>query len=345
MNRAREYQPAPPMEQPRPRKRKRRRKLRIFPCLVLMAMITAITVGSKPVFNYLHHLDFSFPTFFHVQRGETPVQTTVLPKDNLTVDLTKLHSDYAILINYQDKTIAAEHNSQQRIYPASLTKIMTAILAIEQTNNLKETITLTPTMFANLQEANASIAGFSSGETVSKETLLYGALLPSGAECCLGLAESVAGSEEEFVKQMNKKAQELGMKNTHFTNSIGLHDKNHYSTAEDLSLLLAYALENNKFRQIFTAKTYLAPATLQHPEGVTLTSTMFPYLDGTELTAGKILGGKTGYTQEAGQCLASLATVKGTEYLLITAKADGSPQTEPLHILDAVAVYRQLEAN
>ena len=183
---------------------------------------------------------------------------------------------------------------------------------------------------------------FQPGEEVRLKDLLYGVLLPSGAECCLAFADRISGSEEEFVSLMNDKAQELGMKNTHFTNSTGLHDPEHYSTVEDISILLQYALKNEYFRDAFTSSRYSTIPSEQHPEGFTFHSTIFKYMDSTEVTGGEILGGKTGYTEEAGLCLASLAQVNGKEYILVTAKANGTHQTEQFHILDAINVYNQI---
>lgn len=239
-------------------------------------------------------------------------------------------------------TVLKEKNSTDRIYPASLTKIMTAILAIENTEDLEEIVQLPDEIFPPLYAQNASMAGFQPGEEVRLKDLLYGVLIPSGAECCLAFADRISGSEEEFVSLMNDKAQELGMKNTHFTNSTGLHDPEHYSTVEDISILLQYALKNEYFRDVFTSSRYSTLPSEQHPEGFTFHSTMFKYMDSTEVTGGEILGGKTGYTEEAGLCLASLAQVNGKEYILVTAKANGTHQTEQFHILDAINVYSQI---
>lgn len=173
--------------------------------------------------------------------------------------------------------------------------------------------------------------------------LLYGAMLPSGAECCEALAQLVSGSEENFAALMNQKAAELGMKNTHFTNATGLTDTEHYSSAADMAKLLQAALHNTTFRTIFTTEHYTTTATAQHPEGVSLTSTLLGKLDGTELPTGtRIEGGKTGYTAAAGLCLASLATVNGKEYILVTLAAPGDHGTEQYNIRDAVHVYRKL---
>lgn len=132
------------------------------------------------------------------------------------------------------------------------------------------------------------------------------------------------------------------MKNTHFCNSTGLHEPEHYSTVKDMAVLLQYAVKNETFREVFTSKSYSAAPSEVHPEGFTFTSTMFRHLDGTEVTGGTLLGGKTGYTPEAGLCLASLAEISGKEYILVTAGAEGSHETEPYHILDAVNVYSKI---
>lgn len=259
------------------------------------------------------------------------------------VDLEHLYSSYAILTDPETGEVLAERNSEERIYPASMTKIMTAVLAIENTDDLSARITLPYDIFPPLYEENASMAGFQPGEEVTLKELLYGILLPSGAECCMAFADQIAGSEEGFVAMMNEKAEELGMKDTHFCNPTGLHDPRHYSTVKDISVLLQYALRSEDFRAAFCTGSYNVSPTEQHPQGFTLTSTMFQYLDGTEILGGEILGGKTGYTEEAGLCLASLAEVSGRKYILVTAKADGTHETEPFHILDAVNVYSQIE--
>ena len=186
------------------------------------------------------------------------------------------------------------------------------------------------------------MAGFEPGERVKAKYLLYGVLLPSGAECCMTFAENISGSESAFVKLMNEKANQIGLQNTHFTNCTGLHDRNHTSSVKDIAVLLQYALKNQAFYQVFTSRYYSIPPTNQHPEGFTFYSTVFQNQAVETIHNGELLGGKTGYTEQAGQCLASLATINGKQYLLVTAGANGSPQTEPLHILDAVNVYNQL---
>ena len=261
-------------------------------------------------------------------------------RQNVLLDTASRH---AILLDAQSGRVLAQKRADERTAPASLTKMMTVLLAIEAEPDLDKQVTLPEDFFPALQTENASMAGFMPGETVTVQDLLYGAMLPSGAECCEALAQLVSGSEENFAALMNQKAAELGMKNTHFTNATGLTDTEHYSSAADMAKLLQAALHNVTFRTIFTTEHYTTTATAQHPEGVSLTSTLLGKLDGTELPAGaQIEGGKTGYTAAAGLCLASLATVNGKEYILVTLAAPGDHGTEQYNIRDAVHVYRKL---
>ena len=254
-----------------------------------------------------------------------------------------LNSPNAILIRLEDNTILMRKNSEQRIYPASLTKIMTALVAIEELNDLDKEVELPDYIFKELYKADASMAGFVSGERVRAIDLLYGEMLPSGAECCTGLAIYISGSEQKFTELMNKKASELGMKDTHFTNSTGLQDEKHYTTVKDMAKLLSYALENDVFREIFTASRHSTQPTNKHPGGITFYSTMFKNIKDPGTEDGRILGGKTGYTAEAGLCLASLAHVGRQEYILVTAGAKGDHETEQYNIDDAYYVYNKLD--
>ncbi len=258
------------------------------------------------------------------------------------ISANRLYSPHVILVSLNGPSTLMQKNSEEKIYPASLTKMMTAIVAIENLPNLQGQVKLPNAIFQELYKADATMAGFQPNEMVRAIDLLYGALLPSGAECCIGLAAQIAGSEPEFVKMMNQKAANLGMKNTHFTNATGLHAENHYTTVKDLAILLSYALQNATFREMFTASRYTTQPTNKHPGGITFYSTMFEKINGVSISGGKILGGKTGYTEEAGLCLASLAQAGGKEYILVTAGAKGNHESEQYNITDALAVYNSL---
>ncbi|MFE8697347.1 D-alanyl-D-alanine carboxypeptidase family protein [Cytobacillus sp. FJAT-53684] len=272
---------------------------------------------------------------------EHPIEINTTLDRNEAVK-SDLHSQNAILLKLDDHNILMEKHSEEIIFPASLTKIMTVIVAIENIPDLQKRIILPEKIFSDLYAANASMAGFLPNEKAAAIDLLYGAMLPSGAEATIGLANEVAGSEKEFVQLMNKKANQLGMKDSHFTNATGLHHPDHYSSVKDISVLVEYALNNKTFRTIFTAEKYSTSPTNLHPNGITFKSSMFKNIDSANLMGGEIIGGKTGYTEQAGLCLASIAEINGQEYLLITAGANGSHHTEQYNIIDAFAVYKQL---
>ena len=257
------------------------------------------------------------------------------------LDISGINSPYAVLMQVRGGRVIGEINGDQQMYPASMTKIMTTIVAIENLKDLDQEITLTNEMFEGLYEQDATQAGFQPGETVRAIDLLYGVMLPSGAECCIALADTISGSEADFVALMNEKAAKLGMSGTNFCDTTGLHDANHYSTAKDIAVLLKYALRNDTFRTIIESPYHSTPATNIHPDGITFYSTMFKNLSDTVVTDGQIMGGKTGYTGEAGHCLASFAEIDGTEYILVTGGASG---TGIPHINDALTVYNRLGA-
>lgn len=273
---------------------------------------------------------------------ETQTEPPTEPPVSVSISADGLYSVHALLWRVKTGEALLDKGSGERIYPASMTKIMTAIVALEQISDLQTKIRLSESMFDELYLAEASMAGFSPGEEVSALDLLYGVMLPSGAECCTGLAEYVAGSEEAFAELMNQKAAELGMSGTHFVNASGLHDAEHYSTAADLVKLLSYALQNETFREIASSAVHSTEATELHPDGITFYSTLFGGMTEEIRDSGLIAGGKTGYTEEAGLCLASFAEINGETFILVTAGAQGSHETEPFHILDAYAAYQSL---
>lgn len=281
------------------------------------------------------------------QETEAPVPPTpqiTRPIANAaTVTLTdEIDSGYAALIAPERGVILAAKNATARMYPASMTKIMTVLVAYEHIDNLDDTFTVTSAIIDPVYNEGASLAGFSPGETVTLRDLLYGTALPSGAEAAVSLAVYVAGSEEDFVTLMNEKAAELGLTDTHFTNCSGLHNVNHYSTAVEIAMILDYALQYEECATIFSTYEYTSTPTDKHPEGVLMHSTMLSRMYGDEPDGVTVIAGKTGYTPEAGQCLASYATddETGEAFILVTADAEG--KFEP--IFDAIQIYSDYTA-
>lgn len=315
-------------------RKRRTRRGRVFTRLLL---ITLIILGTGWMVKHLF-------LFIRNAVSQTLPQATERRDDQRLKGFSsnELKSPYAVLISLNDGTILIDNNSRDRIYPASLTKIMTVIVAIENTPDLQQHVLLPARLFNDLYRADASMAGFLPNEEVPAIDLIYGALLPSGAECCVGLADSITGSESGYVDLMNRKAEEIGMKQTHFTNTTGLHDPDHYTTVRDMAVLLEYALQNDTFRQVFTTARYSTSPSELHPDGITFYSTLFTMADIPAEDGEGILGGKTGYTEQAGLCLASLIRKNGEEYVLVTAGAKGDHKTEQYNITDALTVYNEL---
>ena len=304
---------------------RRRRRWGCFPLLALVCLLlTAGVVGKAALFCWEHRSALEF----------LPRQAAVVHKG--------YYSPYLLLTRVEDGEVLLAKKSDSPFAPASLTKMMTVLVALENIPNLEEQVEVPPKIFPGLYEQDASLAGFLPGEHPRAVDLIYGALLPSGGEASLALAIHVSGSEEGFVSLMNQKAQALGMDHTHFANVCGLDDPKQTTTAQDLTLLLRAALKNETFYKAFTSSSYLVPPTDLHPEGFAFQSTLFKKLEDPTFPGGEILGGKTGYTQKARLCLASLAEKDGTTYLLITAGAPGDHQTPPYHILDDQTAYASL---
>ncbi len=243
-----------------------------------------------------------------------------------------------IVINCDTNKVVASRDASVRCYPASTTKIMTILTAVDYITDYNKTFIFSFEITDPLYIAEATVAGFSNEEAVNMTDLLYGAILPSGADATVGIALSIAGSEEEFVRLMNKKAKELGLKNTNFTNSSGLFDQNHYTTPEDMAVIIRAAMKNELCRKILSTYQYTTAATPQHPEGIELTSTLFSHMYGTEPEGADILGGKTGFVNESGYCIASFGkSDDGTEYVCVTLGGSGLWPT----VYDQFKLYEQ----
>lgn len=234
----------------------------------------------------------------------------------------KLTAANAILVDTDNNVIISGKNYDKKIYPASLTKIMTLLVAAENIKDLNDTYTFTYDDISSLIEDNASRAGFEEGEKVSAKDLMYASILVSGGDGTVGIAKMVAGSEKGFVELMNKKAEEMGLKNTHFTNASGLFDKNHYSTAEDIAVILKTAMENETCKKILTANTYTSAKTKQNKNGIKMTSILYNRTkDYYVENGGKITGGKTGFISESKYSLATTYEFNGHNYICITSKS------------------------
>lgn len=249
----------------------------------------------------------------------------------------ELKSDKYILYNMNENKVLLSKDENKETYIASLTKIMTTIVAIENIKNYDEKVKITKDMFKDIAW-DVSVAGFKVGETVTYNDLLYGAILPSGADAVNALALSVSKNYDDFVKLMNKKVKDLNLEHTNFSNVTGLYDKNNYSSAYDVAEILKYSLKNAKFKQVFETKKYT------FTNGKTVKSTIENYNSklGTK-NLSYITGGKTGFISASGYCLATTATIDDINYLLITLNADKSEKAP--HIEDAIKTYTYFSTN
>ncbi|MDD7143582.1 MAG: serine hydrolase [bacterium] len=216
---------------------------------------------------------------------------------------TALHA--SSLFDLENKNVLYSWQSHERLYPASTTKIMTALLALEN-GNLEDTVTISKTAAAASFPSDAQVCGLREGEVWTLEDLLNALLLYSGNDAASAIAEHIAGTEESFVNMMNSRARELMANNTHFTNPHGLHDDEHYTTAYDLYLIFNECIKNEHFVEIISSDSYTAVYTAADgsQQEMTFTPTNL-YAKGVveEPDNVTIVGGKTGTTDEAGCCL------------------------------------------
>ncbi len=257
----------------------------------------------------------------------------------------QIHSSYALLVREKNgEVIWSKGNPTDKVWPASITKVLTSLVALEHIQDLNQTFSMPFAIYQPLFDQNASLAGFWSGETPTMMDLLYGTMLPSGAEAAIGLAIAVAGDEASFVQMMNEKAAELGMKQSHFANVWGIYKPDHYSTPEDLMLLMKAALKNETLRTVMSTAQYTTAPLAAHAEGVTMEHSVLKNPLATQGEGVVIKGGKTGFTDEAGLCLASFAEKGGEEFVLVTTGAMLPPEvSSPLHVEDAVAIYSAIQ--
>ena len=257
-------------------------------------------------------------------------------KETKIIPETEIISNYAVLIDASTDEVVAMKAPKERMNPASMTKIMTVLVAAEHVKDLDDTFTITLEMTDYAYVNDCSSAGFLDGETVTVRDLFYGTILPSGGEAALALATYVAGSHESFVEMMNDKLEELGLSDTaHFTNCVGLYDEEHYCSAYDMAVIIDAAINNELCKEVMSTRTYTTSKTTQHPEGITISNWFLRRIEDKE-TGGEVLCAKTGYVNQSGSCAASYFEAEdGTPYICVTGKSSSSWKC----IYDQVALY------
>lgn len=255
-----------------------------------------------------------------------------------------LYSEFAALIDVTTGEIIASKKGTKQIYPASMTKVMTLIAVYENLkseDSINDTITVTQAMVD--QKITQQLSGdlCTVGEVLTVKDMIYALMLKSDGIAAIGLAEYIAGSEAAFVDLMNQKADELGLTHTNFTNCTGIHSENHYTTCQEMAVIMMYAMENPFCADIMstlsyrtTTNVYTDGITFYHSLLVTKFENELPYLN---LKTVDVTAGKTGWTgKESGRCLVSYAVGEnGHKYVLVTAKAPNKNE----EVLDLEYIY------
>lgn len=246
-----------------------------------------------------------------------------------------LSSDSAIIMELSSGLILYEHKSHKKHYPASITKIMTTLLCLEN-SSLSETVTYSEDAVYGI-EAGSSNMWIAVGEKMTMEQSLYCIMLESANEACLGVAEHISGSVDKFVDMMNERVGQLGLKGTHFQNPNGLHHDNHYTTAYDMAVISREAMKNSVFRKLTGTKTYTVPRTNKNdPRPMRNHQQLLYGYDYPQYTYKYCTGGKTGFTSVAGATLVTFAEKDGMELVCVTMAGKSGKQGEPNDFTDSI---------
>ena len=252
---------------------------------------------------------------------ETEIDPTVQTNDiNGWPQGDAIESDAAICMDGNTGAVLYGKNIEKQEYPASITKIMTVLLALEN-GNLDDTVTFSENAVYSIEYGSAHL-GLTEGEELTLEQCLYGIMLASANEISNAVAEHIGGSVEKFADMMNQKAEELGCVNTHFVNPNGLHDDNHYTCAYDMALITQAAMKYDKFREIIHTQEYSYPETNLVKEKRYFANHHGMLMDESRAYDG-FIGGKTGYTDEAWNTLVSTAERDGMLLISVVLHANG----------------------
>lgn len=247
-------------------------------------------------------------------------------------------STHAILVDCDNDTILSERSCKEKIYPASMTKVLTVLVAAESISQdqLDDTYTMdiesTDYSFSN----DCSNVGFEVGENVTVKDLFYGTILCSGADAACGLAKYCGGTQEKFMEMMNAKIDELGLSSSaHFTNCVGVYNDDHYCTVYDMAIIMEAAMNNDICREVLSARKYTTSSTPEHPDGIEISNWFLRRIEDKD-SGVTILGGKTGFVVQSGNCAVSYAEdSQGHGYVCAT---NGSSSAWRC-IYDHVAIY------
>lgn len=257
-----------------------------------------------------------------------------------------INSNNTILVEVKDDCCVAiaEKDADSKIYPASMTKVMSLLVACENIDDLNEKLTISEKNVTYAAENEGSGVGLVADEILTVKDLLYLTSYKSDTIAVMTLAEHIAGSEEGFVALMNAKVRELGLSNTNFSNCTGLYDENNYTTCREMVAIMTHALDNPFCRQLLTSYTGYPIKTNKHEEGLKIYSSWYSgrFKDNPKLETVVIRGGKTGYTDESGFCLVTYAESKSTgkKYInVIVGRPKGSGLNESISTAEVKKIY------
>lgn len=231
-----------------------------------------------------------------------------------------LSAEAAVLIDAKTGVLLYEKNKDEKMYPASITKILTALIILENAN-LKDTIKASYNAIYNIGPGGSNM-GLKENEEISLEDALYGILLKSANEACMVAAEHISGNVEKFVDLMNKRAKKIGAINSNFANPHGYHDNNHYTTAYDIALIMQEAIKNKEFVKYISTDKHHIPKTNLSDERILFNSNKLIQKD-TPYYYEYCIGGKTGFTNQAGNTIVSYAKKDGMELICVILKSKG----------------------
>lgn len=251
-----------------------------------------------------------------------------------------LSAQNAIVIDEESGRILYEKSAKEKMYPASITKILTIICALEKVDDLDETVTITQSDIDTVWETGASSANFEVGETVTYRDVFMGAMLPSGADACRALANNTCGNQENFVKEMNTLVKKLGLTDSHFVNTTGIHDDNHYTTVYDMAVITQYAMQNEKFVEIFNRYQYNSTNGKHQWIKKVLYNAKKSRIDTSMIT-----GCKSGYTIKAQHTLSSALNINGHTYICVVGYSTNKENYDHCSINDTLALGRYISSH
>lgn len=257
-------------------------------------------------------------------------------------DASSVHiaGEYGIVIDQDNGQVLYDKKAKERMYPASITKILTCIVALDMIDDLDKQVTITDSDVETVWETGASAADFTPGEVVTYRDIFMGAMLPSGADACRALANNTCGSQEKFVDKMNALVKKLGLKDSHFVNTTGIHDPDHYTTAYDMAKITQYALQNEKFVEIFTKYQYNASNGLHQWVKKVLYTCKRDHMD-----VSMIEGCKSGYTSDAQHTLSSLINVNNHHYICVVGYSKNGDNFNHCAVRDTITLGNYIGNN